>query len=150
MAPTAELDLIDLDDAAPLDRKVKLGGKTYRVPGDAPVGWLLQFRQVERAFIEDAGTDDGANELDYVERVCDLLVELFTIRQPDREDEIRDALEQKGSLPLLQTVGRLYGNPARELAEEAEQERPTRPAGTTSGSPRRPRSRSRSSASSAS
>lgn len=136
MAPA--VTLIDLDDAAPPDRKVKLGGKEWRVPGDAPVDWLLQFRQLETADLD---------ELEQVERMRDLLADLFLIRQPDREDEILAAIGEKGAVRLLPMVGQIYANPQQEVAPVAAD--PPRPAGTRSTS-NRSRSRSRSSGSSAS
>jgi hypothetical protein len=136
------VDLTDLDVIAAPDRRVKLGGHTFRVPGDPPTGWLLAFRSLTGKF-----SDDDADELEIVEQLRDAVVDLFCIRQPDAEADILGAVDSLGVPTLVQAVNLIYAT-----AQEAPQEspRPPRAAGTRSTSPSRKRASSASSSSSAS
>jgi hypothetical protein len=130
------VSLTDLDLAAPPDRRVKIAGHTFRVPGDPPTGWLLAFRSLTAKFAED-----NPDELAIVEQLRDAVVDLLCIRQPDAEQSVCDAVDSLGVPTLVQAVNLIY---AAEVADEPEvaQPRPTR-AGTPSTSRRKtPRSAS--------
>ena len=137
---SAEVTLIDLDIAAPPDRRVKLGGKVWKVPGDPPTGWLLAFRSLTAKF-----ADDNVDELDVVAQLRDAIVDLFLLRQDD-EEAICAAVDTLGVPALVQVVNAIYSD-AREPEAPA---RPPRAAGTRSTSPSRKTSGSASSSSSAS
>ncbi len=132
--------LTDLDLAAPPDRRVKVGGHTFRVPGDPPTGWLLAFRSLTAKF-----TEDDADELAIVEQLRDAVVDLFLIRQPDAEADICGAVDSMGVPTLVQAVNLIYAATQEEPEAPA---RPTRAAGTRSTSPsRKPRASASSSSS---
>lgn len=121
-------------------RKVKLsgGGPTRKVPADAPVGWLLGFRELQ------AKTDsDEFDELDLIEAVRDSLVDLFRFEAPDQdEDRLVSELDKFGTRRLLGLVSEIYSD-----AEEppAEDEAPPPKAGTRNTSRARRRNGSGSS-----
>lgn len=139
---SAEVTLTDLDIAAPADRRVKLAGTTFRVPGDPPTGWLLAFRSLTAKF-----ADDGVDELDVVAELRDALVDLFLLKQPDAEAEVCAAVDSMGVPVLVQAVNLIYASAQEPVQQPA---RPPRAAGTRSTSPSRKTSRSASSSSSAS
>jgi hypothetical protein len=144
---TATAELTDLDVLLTPDRRVKLAGKTWRVPGDPPTGWLLSFRALSKKF--DA--DDNADELDAIADIRDAVVDLFLLKQPGDEQVICDAVDTLGIAALVGAVNAIY---ARETGQVEAEPDPTPPAaaGTpnTSRTPRASRARSRSSSSSAS
>jgi hypothetical protein len=140
---STEVALVDLDIAAPPDRRVKVAGNVYRVPGDPPTGWLLAFRSLTARF-----ADETADELEIVAQLRDALVDLFCLRQPDKEQEVLEGVDSLGVPVLVQAVNNIYT--ATEAPIEEEPARPTRAAGTRSTSPSKRRASSASSSSSGS
>jgi hypothetical protein len=139
---STEVALVDLDIAAPPDRRVKVAGNIYRVPGDPPTGWLLAFRSLTARF-----ADESADELEIVAQLRDALVDLFCLRQPDKEQEVLEGVDSLGVPVLVQAVNSIYAATEDPVEEPA---RPTRPAGTRSTSPSKRRASSASSSSSGS
>jgi hypothetical protein len=135
---STEVTLTDLDLAAPPDRRVKLAGNTFKVPGDPPTGWLLAFRSLTSKF-----ADDDADELEIVAQLRDAIVDLFCLRQPQAEEQIIAAVDSMGVPTLVQAVNLIYR--AEVEAEPEPAPRPTRAAGTRSTSPSRKRASSASS-----
>lgn len=117
------VDLTDLDIAAPSDRRVKVGGQTFKVPGDPPTGWLLAFRSLTAKF-----DGDDVDELAVIEELRDAVVDLFCIRQPDREADILGAIDGLGVPVLVQAVNLIY----RAETGPVEDEPPARPTRTAS------------------
>jgi hypothetical protein len=142
---STEVALVDLDIAAPPDRRVKVAGNIYRVPGDPPTGWLLAFRSLTARF-----ADESADELEIVAQLRDALVDLFCLRQPDKEQEVLEGVDSLGVPVLVQAVNSIYTATEAPIEEEQPAARPTRPAGTRSTSPSKRRASSASSSSSGS
>lgn len=112
-------EIIDLDAALPPDKKVRIGGKTYLLPGDIPVELFLK--------VQRAAGGDGSG--DVVADLRDALLELFQAR-----DRSMKSLPL-GMGQLMELIPRVY------MGTGPDPPRPTRGATGTS----RPRSRSRSS-----
>lgn len=68
-------EIIDLDAALPPDKKVRLAGATYTLPGDLPVELFLR---VQRASSEMQTNVDE----DTVRGLSDAILELFRTRNP--------------------------------------------------------------------
>jgi hypothetical protein len=123
--------IIDLDDAAPEDVGVKLGGKIYALPGDIEIPTLLKIERLmtqlgDPEADEAAAADQGGAFLELYDEVLDL----FRIREPDLE-ELRIGARQLGQL-----VVRLYTAAADQDESQAGGGRPPK-AGTRSTKPRR-------------
>jgi len=125
--------LIDLDKLAPLDLSVKLGGKTYRVPGDPPSEWYLQITQLASGAAGDA---DDATQLGMLQgAICDLLA----IRQPAvanpgsaAHKALRKGLSELGLITTLKVIGAIYADLSLDGDEgEPDPPKPSRGAGTT-------------------
>lgn len=112
--------LTDLDALVPAPRTVKVGGKTWKVPGSPPVAWMLALTRLE--------SDDAADEAALLGTVMELVGELFAIHQPGEQAAITKALGTLDAATLLNAVRSIY-------SDQSPEERPTkRPAaGTTSG-----------------
>lgn len=77
--------IIDLDAAAPEDLGVKCGGKIYDLPGDIPIP---DFLEIERAVAVLEGREEapeGTTATDALQRLYDLVLDLFRVKQPDLE-----------------------------------------------------------------
>ncbi len=117
--------IIDLDEALPPDITVKLGGKSYRLPGDIPTPLFLRIQQATGSL----GTDD-----DGITALADAILDLFRTRDPSLT-ELPLGLTQM--VTLFSTV---YGVQAEGEDDDPPTGR-TRGTGTSSRSSR-PKSRS--------
>lgn len=118
--------IIELDDALPPDKKVRLAGKVYTLPGDIPTPLFLR---IQRATQNIAG-DEG------IENLSEAIVDLF---------RTRDASIVELPLGLAQMVtlfSTVYGAPDEEEPDEARPTKPTRGTGTGSRAGTGTRSRS--------
>lgn len=139
-------ELTDLDVLIAPDRRVKLAGKTWRVPGDPPTGWLLTFRGLTRKF----EGDDKIDELEVIEEIRDAIVDLFLLRQADQEQALVEAVDTLGIGALVNAINAIYASETGTADGEAAPDPTPAAAGTPSTRPARARTRSRSSSSSAS
>src|SRR5579859_3001959 len=64
--------IIDLDAALPPDKKVKLGGRVYTLPGDIPTELFLRIQQ--------ATATVGSDKEDGVQVLYDAILDLFRTR----------------------------------------------------------------------
>lgn len=114
-------EIIDLDDALPPDKKVRIHGEVYSLPGDIPTELFLRIQRATGQIQEDDGID----------RLYQAVLDLFKERDP--------AIE---SLPLgLTQIVTLFSTVYGVQGED--DERPPQTRGTATGSSRsKTRSRS--------
>lgn len=91
--------IIDLDALAPPDLNVRLGGKTYRFPGDCPLPVFLRIQALQQKV--DAGEDEDALLAD----VQEVILELFQVKQPT----MKQLPAGIGVIGLMSLIGTLYG-----------------------------------------
>lgn len=125
--------ITDLDVVAGPDKQVRLGGRVYRLPPDLPVELFLRINQ----FAEAGG--ENASDASMVQTLYGELLSLFQHRDPSVK-----------SLPigmntLVAAIGQIYGDQDESAAGESTPARPTRRAGTKSGSKPKAPAKSRSS-----
>lgn len=119
--------ITDLDELLSPDKKVKLAGKTYTLPGDLPVELYLRITN-----FNDAET----SEREAIEAMYDEVLGLFRYKEPNLK-----------ALPLTMpqlvlAIARIYGDDTAE--EDAPAPPPRRRAsGTGTSSKSRPKSRAR-------
>jgi hypothetical protein len=97
----AELADVDLDALAPRPKKVKLGGKLYKLPGDMPMPLFLRIQAFGQR------TEQGEDETVLLSELHEELLGLFKVHQPALK-----ALPEIGVLTLLQSLGAIYGGGA--------------------------------------
>lgn len=130
-------DIVDLDELLDTPKRVKLGGKIYKLPAQLPVPQYLRLRAEEAAYQEALATNDA----DFDQRVRDLnelLLELFHVHQPEMETL------PAGLLQMFAVIPRVYGGTAPAGGGD-DDPKPTTRARTGSGNTRaRKTSKSRS------
>ena len=94
----AELVDIDLDALAPVAKRVKLGGKIYKLPGDMPLQLFLRIQGFEQR------VEKGESENTLLSELQDELLALFQHYQPALKK-----LPDIGVLGLLGSLGHIYG-----------------------------------------
>lgn len=137
MAPTSQV-LTDLDALCGLPATIRLAGQEWKVPARPPLDWLFTFQVIEEQL---AG--DDVDEMQVVEQARDHMVDLIAIHQPDRREEIHQALGRLDALSVL-IAGRAIYTAGGPEAAPADPPKAKPRAGTRSTSSR-PRKRSRSS-----
>lgn len=108
----ADLVDVDLDALATPPKRVKLGGKTWKLPGDMPMDLFFKVQAYEQRL--DAGEDQFA----VLAEIKDELLALFQVHQPTTK-----ALPSMGVLELAQALPRIY---ASGMAGEPPENRATR------------------------
>ena len=110
-------DFIDLDALLPDDIPVKLGGVTYKLPGDPPVELLLRLQLLAQKIDE---AQDAAPEelLKLREELAAEIEELFSLRNELSEDEPIQLTDR-------QTAGLLEQLFEKYFAVEEDGDRPT-------------------------
>lgn len=119
-------EIVDLDAIAPKPKKVKLGGKTYTLPGDLPVETVLAIEQAEQA-----EKDGAAPEVNLLYKH---LLDLFQVHHP----EIKKL--PIGMVQLLLAIPTIYFG----VGGKGKPTRKTQPRGASRGSTSVKRSSSRS------
>ena len=112
---------VDLDALAPLPKRVKLGGKVYKLPGDMPMPLFLRVQNYEQR------VEKGENENILLAELQDELLALFQVHSPTLK-----VLPEIGVLVLLQSLGAIYGGavgeaPAPNRATRREKKRTPSP-----------------------
>lgn len=93
----AELVDVDLDALASKPKRVKLGGKTWKLPGDMPMALFFRVQSFEQRI------DSGEDQVDVLAEIKDELLALFQVHQPTLK-----ALPDMGVLDLAQALPRIY------------------------------------------
>lgn len=146
--------LIDLNAVISPDINVRLGDKSYKLPGDAPVEDLLRL-MVKAEELDKTENKAPQEILEEREEIAADVEELFRIRQPNLpEGEI--SLSDAQLVELLVGLSRIYNEALADAQSAAGGGRPTqtppkprrRKPSATSSARRRPRSGSASSTSS--
>lgn len=106
---------VDLDALAPLAKRVKLGGKIYKLPGDMPMPLFLRIQNYETRI------ENGEGESSLLTELQDELLTLFKVHQPALK-----VLPEIGVVGLLQSLGAIYGGGAAEGEAGPTQNRATR------------------------
>lgn len=129
-------DPIDLDAMLPASKTAKLGGFTYRLPGDMPLVTFLTVNQVNS--MQEDGEQDSVAVLN---KMVDALVDLFAWHLPeddaDSRERIRGELKRRGMEFIASLLSTLYPADAEDAgvkdpdAEDADAP-PTTPGTTTS------------------
>lgn len=97
--------LIDLDAVVPDDLRVKLNGKTYKLPGDAPTELLLRLSLQAEKFNE--AKDKAPEELlEMREELGGLIEDLFALRNDLEDGEIE--LTDRQVAELLESLFAIY------------------------------------------
>jgi hypothetical protein len=129
--------VFDLDVLVAPDRRIKLDGREWKVPGDPPVPWLLTYQRAQERFMA-SDDDPEIDSADALLELRDSVIELLLLRQPDDEEVITKAIDTLGLSVLMASVELIYrseieedvpGDNADEPAE-ADASRPT-PRSTT-------------------
>jgi hypothetical protein len=105
---------VDLDALAPAAKRVRLGGKVYRLPGDMPMPLFLRIQNYEQR------AEKGEDETVMLAELQGELLTLFQVHQPTLK-----ALPDIGVLVLLASLGAIYGGAAGE-APRTSTKRPPR------------------------
>lgn len=121
---TEPLAEIDLDALAPKPKRVKLGGKWYRLPGDMPMGLFVRVQGYEQRI--DAGEDEAG----LLTELQSELLALFQVNQPTMKK-----LPEIGVLSLMGALGAIYASgeaapaaPAnRAQTRQAKRKTPSKP-----------------------
>ena len=103
---------VDLDALAPTPKKVKLGGKVYKLPGDMPMGLFFRIQAFEQR------TAAGEAETVLLAELRDELLGLFQAHQPNLKE-----LPEMGVLALLASLGTIYGGAVGEAPPNRETRR---------------------------
>lgn len=124
-----ELIDADLDALAPPLKRVKLGGKVWKLPGDMPMPLMLRIQNY------GARTEAGEDETALLAELQDELLALFKVHQPTLKE-----LPEIGVLTLLQSLGAIYGGavgeaPAPNRAARRAQSRPAKKKTPSSSAP---------------
>jgi hypothetical protein len=94
-------EITDLDVLAGPDRKVKLAGKMYVLPGDIPVELFLRIAGYEKRL------DEGTDEAELILELNDAVLELFNVVPLQRKTAAVKSLPI-GLRQLVQAVGVIY------------------------------------------
>jgi|SRR6185312_6118341 len=119
-------EVIDLDVVVPELKKVRLGGKTYKVPGDMPMEIFLRLNRAENIKDEDGSPDNVAQLEALIEVITDLLVwELDdddTDTEPTRQ-RVADVVKSRGIRFTFELMRSIY-KPEDDAAEKAAADAP--------------------------
>lgn len=108
----ADLVDVDLDALAPAAKKVRLGGKVWKLPGDMPMPLFLRIQAYEQRVAA------GVDETVLLDELHSELLGLFQVYQPTLK-----ALPEIGVLTLLQALGAIYGGAVGEPPQKTETSR---------------------------
>jgi hypothetical protein len=89
---------VDLDALAPRPIRARLGGKTYKLPGDMPLELFFRIQAFEQR------VEKGENEMTLLSELRDEILALFQVHQPQMK-----TLPDMGVTTLLQALGAIYG-----------------------------------------
>lgn len=124
----ADLVDVDLDALAPRPKRVRLGGKVHRLPGDMPMGLFMRIQAFGQRVA--AGDDETA----MLAELSDELLELFQVHQPQMK-----TLPPMGITQLLQALGAIYGGGPGEAPAQTRAPRSRKKTPSATASSRRPR-----------
>lgn len=88
---------VDLDALAKPPKRVKLGGKVWKLPGDMPMDLFFRVQAFEQRI------DAGEDQVGVLAEIKDELLDLFKVHQPTIK-----ALPNMGVLELAQALPRIY------------------------------------------
>lgn len=94
---------VDLDALAPVAKRVRLGGKVYRLPGDMPMPLFMRIQGYEQR------TAAGEDETILLGELSGELLTLFQVYQPALK-----TLPDMGVVQLLASLGAIYGGAVGE------------------------------------
>jgi hypothetical protein len=110
----------DLDLLVPAAKRATLGGISYTVPADMPLGVYLAMARIQRdSNLEDTDVDQMASVNQMVDVLCDLFVQEADPAAHDSiRREVRSVLERRSMTYMMDLLGHLY-TPPEEDEEEA-------------------------------
>lgn len=115
---------IDLDALAPPNKRVKLAGKVWQLPGDMPMELFIRTQGYE------ARVSAGEDEAQMLVELKDEILALFKVNHPELKE-----LPQIGLVQLLRSLGQIYGG---QTGEAPAANRATRRARTRTPSSKKP------------
>jgi hypothetical protein len=89
---------VDLDALAPAPKRVRLGGKIYKLPGDMPMDLYIRIQSYGQRL------EAGADETSMMQQLADDLLTLFQVHQAALK-----ALPSIGVVGLVQALPAIYG-----------------------------------------
>ncbi|HXS25887.1 MAG TPA: hypothetical protein VN719_16750 [Gemmatimonadales bacterium] len=127
--------LIDLDAVLAPDIRVKLGGETYRLPGDAPTETLLSIVQLTEEMDKAVKATDETRILELRAEMAERVEDLFALRQ-DIPEGFGAAIPEVQTVELVRRLFQHY------YGDGEGGDRPTTPtpASSRNGARSRPRS----------
>lgn len=113
----------DLDAMLPSDKPIKLGGKTYLIPGDMPLVTFLRVNEVN-----DLQGQEDVSSVTVLGRMVDALVDLIAWHLPEGDADaratIRDDLQKHDMSFMANLLTTLYPGEADEALEDQADEVP--------------------------
>lgn len=121
----------DLDVLVPENKRARLGGVEYELPGDLPLEIYLR--------INNAASKEDENEANAIVALLAAVTDLFAWGvEGDAADAIKKAVDAalrgRGVPFVMEIIRAIYGEDAEEVVEE-EDPTPAKPDGTPSTSP---------------
>ena len=104
------MKVLDLEKFAPDDREIHLNGKIIRVPGDLPVGLMLELLK--------AGDETDTDPLSQLNKSVDLMYKIIKLNPENGVD--RSWIEELGRKQFLAIQNFILGQGGESVEEEPE------------------------------